>query len=99
MFGAAYRSFLVFVVFLIGVLSRLLRLGEPVRCLVESLLLERVFPNMVQSVPQAGIIIVMGKIRLNENGVLEGTGPAADKVKDIYQRYVTETQLAQQATA
>jgi hypothetical protein len=41
----------------------------------------------------------MGKIRLNENGVIEGTGPAADKVKDIYQRYVTETQLAQQATA
>jgi small nuclear ribonucleoprotein (snRNP)-like protein len=56
--------------------------------------LERVFPNMIQSVPQAGVIIVMGKIRLNETGVIEGTGPAADKVKDIYTRYMSEAQQA-----
>ena len=53
--------------------------------------LERVFPNMVQIYAEAGVIVVMGKIRLNEQGIIEGTGPAADRVKDIYQRFLTET--------
>ncbi len=54
--------------------------------------LDKVFPNMVQLFPEAGVIVVMGKIRLNESGVIEGTGPAADRVRDIYQRFKTETQ-------
>ncbi|MCJ7573408.1 Lsm family RNA-binding protein [Candidatus Bathyarchaeota archaeon] len=53
--------------------------------------LDRVFPNMVQIYAEAGVIVVMGKIRLNEQGIIEGTGPAADRVKDIYQRFLTET--------
>jgi small nuclear ribonucleoprotein (snRNP)-like protein len=54
--------------------------------------LEKVFPNMVQMFPEAGVIVVMGKIRLNEMGILEGTGPAADRVKDIFNRFKAETQ-------
>ena len=46
---------------------------------------------MVQMYAEAGVIVVMGKIRLNEQGIIEGTGPAADRVKDIYQRFLTET--------
>lgn len=53
--------------------------------------LERVFPNMVQHYSEAGVLVVMGKIRLNETGVIEGTGPAADRVRDIYNRFVSET--------
>ncbi|MCW4050090.1 MAG: Lsm family RNA-binding protein [Candidatus Bathyarchaeota archaeon] len=53
--------------------------------------LERVFPNMVQAFPEAGILVVMSKIRLNETGIIEGTGPAADRVRDIYKRFVSET--------
>lgn len=53
--------------------------------------LERVFPNMVRVYQDAGIIVVMDKIRVNEAGVVEGTGPAADRVRDIYQRFVSET--------
>lgn len=53
--------------------------------------LERVFPNMVQHVPEAGVLIVMSKIRLNETGVIEGTGPAASRVQDIYTRFIQET--------
>ncbi|MCK5671449.1 Lsm family RNA-binding protein [Candidatus Bathyarchaeota archaeon] len=53
--------------------------------------LERVFPNMVQYVPEAGVLIVMSKIRLNETGVIEGTGPAAIRVQDIYTRFIQET--------
>lgn len=52
--------------------------------------LERVFPNMIQMYSEAGVLVVMGKIRVNATGVLEGTGPAADRVRDIYQRYVNE---------
>jgi small nuclear ribonucleoprotein (snRNP)-like protein len=53
--------------------------------------LERVFPNMVQFVPEPGVLIVMSKIRLNETGVIEGTGPAASRVQDIYNRFIQET--------
>ena len=52
--------------------------------------LERVFPNMIRVFSDAGIIVVMDKIRVNETGVIEGTGPAADRVHDIYQRFVSE---------
>jgi hypothetical protein len=53
--------------------------------------LERVFPNMVRIYQDAGIIVVMDKIRVNESGVLEGSGPAADRVRDIHQRFISET--------
>ncbi len=53
--------------------------------------LERVFPNMVRTYHDAGTLVVMDKIRVNEAGVVEGSGPAADRVRDIYQRFVNET--------
>ncbi|HDJ22119.1 MAG TPA: hypothetical protein ENF19_02830 [Candidatus Bathyarchaeota archaeon] len=52
--------------------------------------LERVFPNMVQYIPEAGVIVVMNKIRVNEKGVIEGTGPAASRVQDIYNKFIQE---------
>lgn len=52
--------------------------------------IERVFPNMVRLYADAGIIVVMDKIRVNENGIVEGSGPAADRVRDIYERFVSE---------
>ena len=53
--------------------------------------LERVFPNMVRLYADAGIIVVMDKIRVGEDGLVEGSGPAADRVRDIYERFVSET--------
>ena len=52
--------------------------------------IERVFPNMVRLFADAGIIVVMDKIRVDESGVIEGSGPAADRVRDIYERFVSE---------
>lgn len=52
--------------------------------------LERVFPNMVRLYSDAGIIVVMDKIRVDESGLVEGSGPAADRVRDIYQRFISE---------
>lgn len=52
--------------------------------------IERVFPNMTRTFYDAGVIVVMDKIRVNESGVIEGSGPAADRVRDIHQRFVNE---------
>lgn len=52
--------------------------------------LERVFPKMTRIFYDAGVIVVMDKIRVNESGVIEGSGPAADRVRDIHQRFVNE---------
>ena len=53
--------------------------------------LQKVFPNMVRIYADAGMIVVMDKIRVNEGGIVEGTGPAADRVRDIHQRFISET--------
>jgi len=52
--------------------------------------IERVFPKMVQYNEEAGVIIVMNRIRVTENGVIEGSGLAAEKVNEIYNEFVKE---------
>ena len=52
--------------------------------------LDRVFPKMTRIFYDAGVIVVMDKIRVNESGVIEGSGPSADRVRDIHQRFVYE---------
>lgn len=52
--------------------------------------LERVFPKMVRPYPEAGVIVVMDKIRVTERGVVEGTGPAAERVQSIYELFMKE---------
>jgi len=53
---------------------------------------ERVFPKMVRLNEEAGVIIVMDKIRVDESGVIEGSGPAAERVGAIYREFVHEQQ-------
>src|SRR5256712_8368014 len=43
--------------------------------------LERVFPRMVRVMDDAGVIVVMDRIRVNEKGIIEGSGPAAERVQ------------------
>jgi len=50
--------------------------------------LERVFPRMVRVNEGAGIIVVMDRIRVSERGILEGTGPAAERVQKVYDEFV-----------
>ena len=55
--------------------------------------LERVFPRMVKVSEGAGIIVVMDRIRVSEKGILEGTGPAAERVQKVYDEFIrTSTQ-------
>ena len=52
--------------------------------------LERVFPRMVKVVEEAGVIVVMEKIRLSEKGIIEGSGPAAERVQKVYDEFMKE---------
>jgi small nuclear ribonucleoprotein (snRNP)-like protein len=52
--------------------------------------LERVFPRMVRLVEGAGVIVVMDKIRMGEKGLIEGSGPAAERVQKVYEEFMKE---------
>ncbi|RLE49331.1 MAG: small nuclear ribonucleoprotein (Sm) [Candidatus Methanomethylicota archaeon] len=51
--------------------------------------LERVFPNMVKIYEDAGVIMVMDRIRVTPQGV-EGTGPMVDRVKRVFEQFLLE---------
>jgi small nuclear ribonucleoprotein (snRNP)-like protein len=50
--------------------------------------MERVFPRMVKLNEAAGVIVVMDRIRVSEKGILEGTGPAAERVQKVYDEFI-----------
>ena len=52
--------------------------------------LNRIFPNMVKLREDIGAIIVMDKIKVTKSGVVEGTGPSAEKAKQVYEAYLQE---------
>ena len=51
----------------------------------------RVFPGLVRVREDVGAIIVMDKIKVTQNGIEEGTGLAADRIKAIYDEFIRET--------
>lgn len=61
--------------------------------------LERVFPNMVKYNEEAGVVIVLDRIRVDERGVIEGKGLAAERVQKIYEEYIKEIQATKEETA
>ena len=50
--------------------------------------LERVFPRMVKLSEGAGVILVMERIRVSEKGIIEGSGPAAERVQKVYEEFI-----------
>jgi small nuclear ribonucleoprotein (snRNP)-like protein len=52
--------------------------------------LEKVFPTMVRLYEDKGFIWVMEKIKATEKGVVEGTGPAAERVQKVYEQFMSE---------
>ena len=55
--------------------------------------LEKVFPTMVRLYEDKGFIWVMEKIKLTEKGVVEGTGPAAERVQKVYGQFLSEMKI------
>jgi small nuclear ribonucleoprotein (snRNP)-like protein len=52
--------------------------------------LEKVFPTMVKLYGDKGFIWVMDKVKLTEKGVVEGSGPAAERVQRVYSAFISE---------
>ena len=52
--------------------------------------LEKVFPTMVRLYEDKGFIWVMVKVKLTEKGVVEGSGPAAERVQRVYELFMGE---------
>jgi hypothetical protein len=52
--------------------------------------LEKVFPTMVKLYEDKGFIWVMDKVKLTEKGVVEGSGPAAERVQKVYDTFMAE---------
>ena len=52
--------------------------------------LSRIFPGLVKIREDIGAIIVMGKIKVTESGIEEGSGLAASRVKAIYDEFIKE---------
>jgi small nuclear ribonucleoprotein (snRNP)-like protein len=52
--------------------------------------LEKVFPTMVKLYEDKGFIWVMDKVKLTEKGVVEGSGPAAERVQRVYEQFISE---------
>ena len=54
--------------------------------------LERVFPRMVKLYEKEGFIWVMDRVKVTEKGVVEGSGPAAERVQRVYSQFLRESQ-------
>ncbi len=52
--------------------------------------LDKVFPTMVRLYEDKGFIWVMDKVKVTENGVVEGAGPAAERVQKVYDLFIKE---------
>ncbi len=52
--------------------------------------LEKVFPTMVKLYEDKGFIWVMDKVKVTEKGVVEGSGPAAERVQKVYSQFIGE---------
>lgn len=78
-------------VFLNGtVVAQILSVEKPFNIKALSDRLEKVFPTMVRLYEDKGFIWVMDKVKVTEKGVVEGSGPAAERVEKVYEQFVSE---------
>lgn len=73
-----------------SVVSRILAIEKPFDLKALSERLGKVFPTMVRIYEDKGFIWVMDKIKVTEKGVVEGTGPAAERVQKVYAQFISE---------
>jgi hypothetical protein len=46
---------------------------------------------MVKLYDDIGVIVVMDKVRVNASGLLEGSGPAAERVQRVYAEFIKDS--------
>ena len=72
------------------VLGQIFTIEKPFDLKALSERLEKVFPTMVKLYEDQGFIWVMEKIKVTERGVVEGSGPIAERVNRVYSLFVKE---------
>ena len=78
-------------VFLNGnVVAQILSVEKPFNIKALADRLEKVFPTMVRLYEDKGFIWVMDKVKVSEKGVVEGSGPAAERVQKVYEQFISE---------
>ena len=78
-------------VFLNGnVVAQILSVEKPFDLKALADRLEKVFPTMVKLYEDKGFIWVMDKVKVTEKGVVEGSGPAAERVQKVYEQFISE---------
>jgi small nuclear ribonucleoprotein (snRNP)-like protein len=78
-------------VFLNGnVVAQILAVEKPFDLKALADRLEKVFPTMVRLYEDKGFIWVMDKVKVTEKGVVEGSGPAAERVQKVYDQFMGE---------
>ena len=78
-------------VFLNGsIIAQIFTVEKPFDLKALSERLDKVFPTMVRLYEDKGFIWVMDKIKVTEKGVVEGTGPAAERVQKVYDLFLKE---------
>jgi len=78
-------------VFLNGnVVAQILAIEKPFDLKALADRLEKVFPRLVKLYEDKGFIWVMEKVKVTEKGVIEGTGPAAERVQKVYEQFLSE---------
>jgi small nuclear ribonucleoprotein (snRNP)-like protein len=78
-------------VFLNGsIITQIFTVEKPFDLKALSERLEKVFPTMVRLYEDKGFIWVMDKVKVTEKGVVEGAGPAAERVQKVYDLFIKE---------
>jgi small nuclear ribonucleoprotein (snRNP)-like protein len=73
-----------------SVVAEILSVEKPFDLKALSERLEKVFPTMVRLYEDNGFIWVMDKVKVTEKGVVEGSGPAAERVQRVYEHFIGE---------
>ena len=73
-----------------SVVAQILAVEKPFDLKALSDRLEKVFPTLVKLYEEKGFIWVMEKVKVTEKGVIEGSGPAAERVQKVYSQFLSE---------
>jgi small nuclear ribonucleoprotein (snRNP)-like protein len=75
-----------------SIIGQIFTIKKPFDLKALAVRLEKVFPTMVKLYEDKGFIWVMEKIKVTENGVVEGSGPAAERVQRVYSLFTKEAE-------
>ena len=78
-------------VFLNGsIIAQIFTIEKPFDLKALSERLEKIFPTMIKLYEDKGFIWVMEKIKVTEKGVVEGSGPIAERAQRVYDLFSKE---------